>query len=108
MSGKLALVETFLEITHIISQMVRDHRPGEILKLQKEFVEYVLSALLSLMKLTFIYFDVKCEKGAECDISVSKLLGFETFPIVLMVSVSDSENFGIKKSICISFEKNWY
>ena len=45
---------------------------------------------------------------AECDISVSKLLGFETFPMVLMVSVSDSKNFGIEKSIGIGFEKFWY
>ena len=46
--------------------------------------------------------------GAECDISVSKLLGFETFPFFLMVSVSVSEIFGIEKSIGIGFEKNWY
>ena len=42
---------------------------------------------------------------AECDISVSKLLGFETFPFFLMVSVSVSEIFGIEKSIGIGFEK---
>jgi len=45
---------------------------------------------------------------AECDISVSKLLGFKTFPIVLMVSVSVSKIFGIEKSIGIGFEKIWY
>ena len=44
----------------------------------------------------------------ECDISVSKLLGFKTFPFFLMVSVSVSEIFGIEKSIGIGFEKNWY
>ena len=39
---------------------------------------------------------------------VSKLLGFETFPIILMVSVSVSQFFGIEKSIGIGFEKFWY
>ena len=43
---------------------------------------------------------------AECDISVSKLLGFETFLIILMVSVSIF--FGIEKSIGIGFENFWY
>ena len=33
------------------------------------------------------------------EFSVSKLLGFETFPILLMVSVSVSEIFGCEKSI---------
>ena len=59
--------------------------------------------------------------GAECDISVSKLLGFETFLFFLWyryqfgkflvsekVSVSVSKNFGIGKSIGIGFGKNWY
>ena len=51
---------------------------------------------------------------SECDISVSKLLGFETFPIILMVSVSKffgikkSIGIGIEKSIGICFEKIWY
>ena len=45
---------------------------------------------------------------AECDILVSKLLGFETFPFFLMVSVSVSETFGIEKSIGIGFGKIWY
>ena len=74
---------------------------------------------------------------SECDISVSKLLGFETIPIVGMVSVSVSvskifglktkyryrfrkklvskkvsvsvsKNFGIEKSIGIGFVKFWY
>ena len=35
----------------------------------------------------------------ECDISVSKLLGFETFPMFWMVSDSVSKKFGIEKSI---------
>ena len=34
--------------------------------------------------------------------------GFETFPLVLMVSVSVSEMFGIEKSTGIGFEKIWY
>ena len=38
---------------------------------------------------------------AECDISVSKLLGFETFPIFGMVLYSVSKKFGIEKSIGI-------
>ena len=46
--------------------------------------------------------------STECDISVSKLLGFETFPFFLMVSVSVSKIFGIEKSIGIGFEKIWY
>ena len=41
---------------------------------------------------------------AECDMLVSKLLGFETFPFFLMVSVSVSEIFGIGQSIGIGFE----
>ena len=45
---------------------------------------------------------------SEFDISVSKLLGFETFWFFLMVSVSVSENFGIEKSIGIGFGKIWY
>ena len=44
--------------------------------------------------------------GAECDILVSKLLGFETFPCFFMVSVS--KNFGIDKSIGIGFENVWH
>ena len=50
---------------------------------------------------------------AECDISVSKLLCFKTFPFILIesdlknigigkVSVSVSKNFGIDKSICFA------
>merc|ERR1712001_514036 len=48
------------------------------------------------------------DSETECDISVSKLLGFETFPLFLMVSVSVSKNFGIEKSIGIGFENFWY
>ena len=36
---------------------------------------------------------------SECDVSVSKLLGFETFPLFLMVSNSVSKKIGIEKSI---------
>ena len=43
---------------------------------------------------------------AECDISVSKLLGFETFPIFWMVSDSVSKKFGIEKSIRFGTGKN--
>ena len=42
----------------------------------------------------------------ECDISVSKLLGFETFPIFGIVSDSVSEKFGIKISIGFDIGKN--
>ena len=45
---------------------------------------------------------------AEIDISVSKLLGFETFPCFFMVSVSVSKKIGIEKSIGIGFENFWY
>ena len=42
----------------------------------------------------------------ECDISFSKLLGFETFPIFWMVSDSVSKKFGIEKSIRFGIVKN--
>ena len=45
---------------------------------------------------------------SECDVSVSKLLGFETFPFFWVVSDSVSEKFGIEKSIGFGIEKNWY
>ena len=45
---------------------------------------------------------------AECDISVSKLLGFETFPFFWMVSVSVSKILVSKKNIGTSFKKIWY
>ena len=52
---------------------------------------------------------------AECDISVSKLLCFKTFPFILIesdlknigigkVSVSVSKNFGIDKKVSVSKE----
>ena len=43
--------------------------------------------------------------GAEIDISVSKLLGFETFANFLRVSVSVSENMVSEKSLGIGFGK---
>ena len=43
---------------------------------------------------------------AECDVSVSKLLGFETFPIFRIVSDSVLKKFGIKKSIRFGIGKN--
>ena len=45
--------------------------------------------------------------ASECDISVSKLLGFETFPFFLMLSVSVSKIFGIKKKYRYWFRKNF-
>ena len=45
---------------------------------------------------------------AECDILVSKILGFKTFPIVLIGSVSVLKKFSIEKSIGIGFEIFWY
>ena len=48
----------------------------------------------------------KARSWKQCDILVLKLLGFKTFPIVLMVSVS--KFFGIEKSIGIGFENFWY
>ena len=42
------------------------------------------------------------------DVSVSKLLGFETFPFFLMVSDSVSLFFGIEKSIGFGFVFFWY
>ena len=41
--------------------------------------------------------------NAECDVSVSKLLGFETFPFFGMVSDSVSKKFGIGKSFGFGF-----
>ena len=43
--------------------------------------------------------------GAECDISVTKLLGFKTFPIFWVVSDLVSKKFGIEKSIGFGIEK---
>ena len=43
---------------------------------------------------------------SECDVSVSKLLGFETFPIFGIVSDSVSEKFNIEKSIGFGIGKN--
>ena len=45
---------------------------------------------------------------SECDVSVSKLLGFETFPFFLVVSDSVSKKFGIEKSIGFGIGKIWY
>ena len=45
-------------------------------------------------------------RDPECDVSVSKLLGFETFPIFGMVSDSVSKRFGIEKSIGFGIGKN--
>ena len=39
---------------------------------------------------------------------VSKLLGFETFPIFWIVSDSVSKQFGIERSIGFGIEKIWY
>ena len=44
---------------------------------------------------------------AEIDISVSKLLGFETFAKSLRVSVSVSENLVSEKSLGFGFDKIW-
>ena len=44
---------------------------------------------------------------AECDISVSKLLGLENL-VSIKVSKSVSKKFGTGKSIGIGFEKNWH
>ena len=45
---------------------------------------------------------------AECDILVSKILGFKTFPIVSIGSVSVLKKFSIEKSIGIGFKNFWY
>ena len=44
---------------------------------------------------------------AECDVSVSKPLGFETFHF-LVVSDSVLKKFGIEKSIGFGIKKIWY
>ena len=44
---------------------------------------------------------------AECDISVSKLLGLENL-VSIKVSKSVSKKFSTGKSIGIGFEKNWH
>merc|ERR1719284_1320791 len=46
--------------------------------------------------------------SAEIDISVSKLLGFETFANFLRVSVSVSENLVSEKKSRYRFRKIWY
>ena len=55
------------------------------------------SSTVSVTTIKAVIFEV--EQQSECDILVSKLLSFETFPIVLMVLVS--KNFGIEKIIGI-------
>ena len=45
--------------------------------------------------------------GPEIDISVSKLLSFETVAKSLRVSVSVSENLVSEKSLGFGFEKIW-
>ena len=45
---------------------------------------------------------------SECDISVLKLIGFETFPIFWMVSDSVLKKFGIEKSIGFGIKEIWY
>ena len=45
---------------------------------------------------------------AECDVSVSKLLGFETFPFFRWFRFRYRKKFGIEKSIGFGIEKNWY
>ena len=45
---------------------------------------------------------------AECDISVWKLLGLETFPFFLDGIGISLKNFSIKKNIGTSFKKIWY
>ena len=48
------------------------------------------------------------QSPAEIDISVSKLLGFETFANFLRVSVSVSENLVSEKKSRYRFRKIWY
>ena len=43
--------------------------------------------------------------GTECDVSVSKLLGFETFQFFWMVSDSVMKKFGFKKVLDSVLEK---
>ena len=43
---------------------------------------------------------------AECDVSVSRLPGLETFAIFLIVSVSVSENLVSEKKVSVSVSKN--
>ena len=74
-------------------------------RLEVERSRYVHIANWLMFKSNYEQNMVFIQFKAECDISVSKLLGFETFPIILMVSVSVSKNFGIEKSIGIGFEK---
>ena len=45
---------------------------------------------------------------AECDISVSKLLGFETFPFFWIVLDSVSKKIDIKKRYQFGIGKIWY
>ena len=44
---------------------------------------------------------------AECDVSVSKLLGFEEEKKCLVVSDSVSKKIGIEKSVGFGIEKIW-
>ena len=46
--------------------------------------------------------------GQSVTFRFRKILGFKTFPIVLIVSVSVSKKFSIEKSIGIGFKNFWY
>ena len=46
--------------------------------------------------------------GILGEVTVSKCVSFETFPIFLVVSDSVSEKFGIEKSIGFGIGKIWY
>ena len=59
------------------------------------------------MKFFSIIHKDKYNMSPEIDISVSKLLGFETFAKSLRVSVSVSENLVSEKSLGFGFEKIW-
>ena len=65
----------------------------------------VIPSVLKLKLFTYLK-GINFTLQPEIDISVSKLLGFETFAKHLRVSVS--ENLVSEKSLGFGFEKIWY
>ena len=63
---------------------------------------------MSFSLTTFFFKSVTFRPTPEIDISVSKLLGFETFANFLRVSVSVSENLVSEKKSRYRFRKIWY
>ena len=83
-----------------------DHTP-HILYLRRNILCDFIKVRTQKSFITFSLIKLSGPLVAECDISVLKLLGFETFANFSMVSVSASENFVSEKMYQFRFQKNW-